>query len=62
MSLMESITANQFLLDVTQTFENPGVREYLKLDKSVEGCIIHRPYSTGERACTEGVGCHHTYW
>lgn len=35
------------LLDVTQTFENPVVREYLKLDKSVEGCIIHRPYSNG---------------
>ena len=36
------------LLDVTQTFENPVVREYLKLDKSVEGCIIHRAYSNGE--------------
>lgn len=32
------------LLDVTQTLENPAVREYLKLDKSVEGCIIHKPY------------------
>ncbi len=32
------------LLDVTQTMENPAVREYLKLDKSTEGCIIHRPY------------------
>lgn len=32
------------LLDVTQTMENPAMRAYLKLDKSVEGCIIHRPY------------------
>jgi S1-C subfamily serine protease len=32
------------LLDVTQTLENPVLREYLKLDKSVEGCVIHRAY------------------
>jgi S1-C subfamily serine protease len=32
------------LLDVTQTLENPILREYLKLDKSVEGCVIHKPY------------------
>lgn len=32
------------LLDITQTLENPTVREYLKLEKSVEGCIIHKPY------------------
>ncbi|MFA9275482.1 MAG: trypsin-like peptidase domain-containing protein [Candidatus Aquirickettsiella gammari] len=32
------------LLDVTQTLENPTVREYLKLDKSVEGCIVHKPF------------------
>ncbi|MBR7798522.1 S1C family serine protease [Undibacterium fentianense] len=32
------------LLDVTQTLENATVREFLKLDKTIEGCIIHRPY------------------
>ncbi len=32
------------LLDITQTLENPVLRDYLHLDKSVEGCIIHRPY------------------
>lgn len=32
------------LLDVTQTLENPTVREYLKLDKNTEGCIVHKPY------------------
>ncbi|MBY0574201.1 MAG: trypsin-like peptidase domain-containing protein [Undibacterium sp.] len=32
------------LLDATQTLENPAVREYLKLDKTIEGCIVHRPY------------------
>jgi len=43
------------LLDVTQTFENPTVREYLKLDKSIEGCIIHLPYisETTESALKE---------
>jgi S1-C subfamily serine protease len=42
------------LLDVTQTFENPTVRDYLKLDKSVEGCIIHLPYqATAENALKE---------
>jgi S1-C subfamily serine protease len=38
------------LLDVTQTLENPTVRDYLKLDKSVEGCIIHRPYDQSSTA------------
>ncbi|MBI3712200.1 MAG: trypsin-like peptidase domain-containing protein [Burkholderiales bacterium] len=39
------------LLDVTQTLENPAVREYLKLEKSVEGCIVHRSYE----GATEGL-------
>ena len=38
------------LLDVTQTLENPTVREYLKLDKGVEGCIIHKPYDESSAA------------
>ena len=33
------------LLDDIQTLENPVMRQYLKLDKSVEGAIVHRPYS-----------------
>jgi S1-C subfamily serine protease len=32
------------LLDTVQTLENPVLRQYLKLDKSVEGAIVHRPY------------------
>lgn len=32
------------MLDVVQTLENPAMREFLKLDKSVEGAIVHRPY------------------
>ncbi|HZV64372.1 MAG TPA: S1C family serine protease, partial [Telluria sp.] len=31
-------------LDDVQTLENPVLREYLKLDKSVEGAVVHRPY------------------
>jgi S1-C subfamily serine protease len=31
------------LLDSIQTLENPMLRQYLKLDKSVEGAIVHRP-------------------
>ncbi|WP_082439377.1 MULTISPECIES: S1C family serine protease [unclassified Massilia] len=32
------------LLDSIQTLENPVLRQYLKLDKSVEGAIVHRPH------------------
>ena len=31
------------MYDDLQTLENPALREYLKLDKSVEGMIVHRP-------------------
>src|ERR1700722_19427211 len=34
------------MYDELQTLENPALREYLKLDKSVEGMIVHRPYKT----------------
>ncbi|MCD2516906.1 trypsin-like peptidase domain-containing protein [Massilia sp. G4R7] len=34
------------LHDSTQTLENPALRAYLKLDKSVEGAVVHRPYKT----------------
>src|SRR5580658_1683091 len=32
------------MYDDLQTLENPALREYLKLDKSAEGMIVHRPY------------------
>lgn len=32
------------LLDDVQTLENPVLRQYLKLDKSVAGAVVHRPY------------------
>jgi S1-C subfamily serine protease len=32
------------LLDDVQTLENPVLRTYLGLDKSVEGAVVHRPY------------------
>jgi S1-C subfamily serine protease len=31
------------LLDDTQTLENPVLRQYLKIDKSVKGVVVHRP-------------------
>jgi len=32
------------LHDSVQTLESPALRQYLKLDKSVEGAVVHRPY------------------
>src|SRR5271163_644269 len=32
------------MYDDLQTLENPALRAYLKLDKSVEGMIVHHPY------------------
>jgi S1-C subfamily serine protease len=34
------------MYDELQTLENPALREYLKLDKSVEGMVVHRPDKT----------------
>jgi S1-C subfamily serine protease len=34
------------MYDELQTLENPALREYLKLDKGVEGMVVHRPYKT----------------
>src|SRR6202043_2520745 len=31
------------MYDELQTLENPALREYLKLDKSVQGMVVHRP-------------------
>jgi S1-C subfamily serine protease len=31
------------MYDELQTLENPALREYLKLDKGVEGMVVHRP-------------------
>jgi S1-C subfamily serine protease len=32
------------MFDELQTLENPALRAYLKLDKSVEGMVVHEPY------------------
>ncbi len=32
------------MYDELQTLENPALRDYLKLGKSVEGMVVHRPY------------------
>jgi S1-C subfamily serine protease len=32
------------MYDELQTLENPALRDFLKLDKSVEGMVVHRPY------------------
>jgi S1-C subfamily serine protease len=34
------------MYDELQTLENPALREYLKLDKTVEGMVVHRPYKS----------------
>ena len=34
------------MVDELQTFENPALRPYLKLDNSVTGIIVHQPAST----------------
>jgi S1-C subfamily serine protease len=34
------------MYDDLQTLENPALRDYLKLDKSVEGMVVHRPAKT----------------
>jgi S1-C subfamily serine protease len=34
------------MFDELQTLENPALRTFLKLDKSVEGMVVHRPYET----------------
>ena len=36
------------IYDDLQTLENPALREFLKLDKSVEGMVVHAPYKTTE--------------
>jgi S1-C subfamily serine protease len=32
------------LHDSVQTLENPSLRDYLKIDRSVSGAVVHRPY------------------
>lgn len=34
------------MFDDVQTLENAALRNYLKLDKSVDGVVVHRPYSS----------------
>jgi S1-C subfamily serine protease len=33
------------IYDDFQTLENPALRSFLKIDKAVEGIVVHRPYS-----------------
>jgi S1-C subfamily serine protease len=35
------------MYDDLQTLENPALRAFLKLDKSLEGVVVHRPIETG---------------
>jgi len=35
------------MYDELQTLENPALRTYLKLDKDVEGIVVHRPFRDG---------------
>jgi S1-C subfamily serine protease len=39
-----SYSGKPLMLDGIQTLENPAMRNFLKLDKSIEGAIVHRPY------------------
>jgi S1-C subfamily serine protease len=34
------------MFDDFQTLENPALRNFLKLDKSVEGMVVHKPFSS----------------
>ena len=45
-SRMAVMTANPPCSTILQTFENPALRSFLKLDKSVEGVIVHKPDSS----------------
>jgi S1-C subfamily serine protease len=36
------------MYDELQTLENPALRQFLKLDKSVEGMVVHRPDKTDD--------------
>ena len=42
------------LFDEYQTLENPALRSYLKLDKSVEGIVVDRPFKTDPAYPSEG--------
>jgi S1-C subfamily serine protease len=35
------------IYDGFQTLENPALRAFLKLDKSIEGIVVHNPFQTG---------------
>lgn len=39
-----SYAGKPVMLDTVQTLENPAMRDFLKLGKSIEGAIVHRPY------------------
>ena len=35
------------MFDELQTLENPALRSFLKLDKTIEGIVVHQPFKTG---------------
>jgi hypothetical protein len=41
------------MLDELQTLENPALRTFLKVDKSVEGIVVHRPDLTNSSSSPE---------
>ena len=47
------------MFDELQTLENPALRAYLKLDKAVQGMVVHKPLQQRPRIPVEGVGCDH---
>jgi S1-C subfamily serine protease len=38
------------MFDEFQTLENPALRSFLKLDRSVEGLVVHQPFGAGSAA------------
>ena len=49
------------LFDELQTLENPALRSFLKLDKSVSGIVVHQPYDDVRGLSAQGMGCHHAH-
>ena len=49
------------MYDELQTLENPALRDYLKLDKSVEGMVVHRPYKNDASYPLERMGRDHPH-
>jgi len=50
--------AKPALFDDLPTLENPALRQYLKLDKAVQGVVVHQPYGAGSPLRTWDVVTH----